>query len=143
MKITVTKKEKAFEIARTMLDGADFYQDMDRTERAGHPIYATEKSYEWVSDLGDRLEVNQNADSMNIWIDPYDKIKEYQLDDALNAIDDCIYKIDDTVHPMIEDHTGIRMARDLLYGAFKEIKEILDAKYPESELYKKYNLNEV
>lgn len=142
MKITVRTKEKAFEIARTMLDGQCLTQSAERTERAGYPIWETEKNYEWVSDLGDRLEVNQHADSVNIWIDPTNGVAEYQLADALEIISDCIYEIDDKVSGIVKDNTGITEARKLLYGAYAKIRDILDAKFPDSKLYEEYNLKE-
>lgn len=142
MVITVKTKEEAFDIARAMLDGKELFEDTDRTERAGHPIWATEMSYEWVSDLGDRLEVNQHADSVNIWIDRTHKIAEYQLADALEIISDCIYELDDKVSTIVKDCTGIGEARNKLYGAYKEIRDILDKKFPESKLYEKYNLKD-
>lgn len=142
MKITVKTHDEAIAVARTMLEGQLFMKDNERSERAGYPIYVSEKDYEWVSDLGDRLEVNQGAESMNIWIDPYKGIAEYQLADALEVIDHCIYKIDDNVSTELAKTTGIGQARTLLYGAYKEIRDILDAKFPESNLYAKYNLSE-
>jgi len=142
MVITAKTKEQAFNIATTMLDGTNLYQDMERTERAGYPIWATEKTYEWVSDLGDRLEVNQHSDSVNIWIDSTHKVTESQIRDALSIISDCIYDIDDKVPTIIENATSIGKARDLLYKAYSEIRDILDKKFPDSELYKEYNLKE-
>ena len=142
MKITVKTHDEAIAVAKTMLDGQLFMKDNERSERAGYPIYITEKENEWVSDLCVRLEVNQGAESMNIWIDPYKEIAEYQLADALEVIDNCIYKIDDNISTELTRATGIGQARTLLYGAYKEIRDILDAKYPESNLYAKYNLAE-
>ncbi len=142
MKITVKTHDEAIAVAKTMLEGQLFMKDNERSERAGYPIYTTEKNDEWVSDLGSRLEVNQGAESMNIWIDPHKGIMEYQLADALEVIDNCIYKIDDNISTELTRTTGIGQARTLLYGAYKEIRDILDAKFPESNLYAKYNLAE-
>lgn len=142
MKITVKTHDEAIAVAKTMLEGQLFVKDGERSQRAGYTIYVTEKENEWVSDLGDRLEVNHGAESMNIWIDPHKGIAEYQLADALEVIDNCIYKIDDNISTELTRTTGIGQARTLLYGAYKEIRDILDAKYPESNLYAKYNLAE-
>ena len=56
MKATSGRKafEKAFEIL-----GAGVEKDEEATKRAGYPIYRSAKNgAEWVSDLGNRLEVN-------------------------------------------------------------------------------------
>lgn len=68
MKATSGRKafEKAFEIL-----GAGVEKDEEATKRAGYAIYrSTANPSEWVSDLGDRLEVNTaNGASVCIWID--------------------------------------------------------------------------
>lgn len=142
MKITAKTREDAFDIAKMMLDGAFCFRNIERSQNAGYDIYATENDYEWISDLGDRYEVNQRGESVNIWIDKAKEIREEQLADALNVINDCIYQLDDYVSDIVKDVTSIGQARTLLYGAYKEIRDILDAKFPESDLYAKYNLSE-
>ena len=68
MKATSGRKafEKAFEIL-----GAGVEKDEEATKRAGYPIYRSAKNgAEWVSDLGNRLEVNTaNGESVVIWIE--------------------------------------------------------------------------
>lgn len=58
--------EKAFEIL-----GAGVEKDEEATKRAGYPIYrSTKNGAEWVSDLGNRLEVNTaDGESVCIWIE--------------------------------------------------------------------------
>lgn len=65
-----TSKEQAFWLAGK-LTKHDYEYDVERSARAGYPIYFTVKEgvNEWVSDLGDRLEVNlEDGRSINIWI---------------------------------------------------------------------------
>lgn len=49
----------------------DIDYDIGRSHRAGYPIYFStfEGCSEWVSVLGDRLEINQaNGNTVNVWI---------------------------------------------------------------------------
>lgn len=67
--ITVYSKAKAFEEANKLISG-DYTYDSLRSERAGYPIFFSDYGYEWISDLGDRLEVNkENGDTINVWIE--------------------------------------------------------------------------
>lgn len=65
-----TSERKAFEKAFEIL-GAGVEKDEEATKRAGYAIYrSTANASEWVSDLGDRLEVNTaNGESVVIWIE--------------------------------------------------------------------------
>lgn len=49
----------------------DYQKDYDRSASAGYPVYWTtvESGSWWISDLGDRLEVNLPDRTINIWID--------------------------------------------------------------------------
>ena len=65
-----TSKDEAFWLAGK-LTKHDYEYDVERSARAGYPIYFSVKkeAYEWVCDLGDRLEVNlEDGRSINIWI---------------------------------------------------------------------------
>ena len=48
----------------------DYIKDEQASQNAGYPVYWTTAAGKnaWISDLGDRLEVNQNGKSINIWI---------------------------------------------------------------------------
>ena len=121
----------------------DYIKDEIKSERAGYGIYVSTADgvNAWISDLGDRLEVKlDNGKTITIWINETPKFKEWQLADALEVVSKVIYKIDDIVDDRLAEETGISRARTLLYGAYAEIKKILDEQYPESELYGKYNL---
>ena len=121
----------------------DYIKDEIKSERAGYGIYVSTADgvNAWISDLGDRLEVNlDNGKTIIIWINESQKFKEWQLADALKVIDSTIYKIDDMVDSRLSEETGIARARELLYGAYGEIAKILDEQYPESKLYAEYNL---
>lgn len=66
----VASRRKAFEKAFEIL-GAGVEKDEAATQRAGYPIYiSTANTSEWVSDLGNRIELNMaNGESVCIWID--------------------------------------------------------------------------
>lgn len=121
----------------------DYIKDEIKSERAGYGVYVStaEGVNAWISDLGDRLEVNlDNGKTVSIWVNETPKFKEWQIADALEVVNEAVYKIDDMVDSRLAEETGISRARTLLYGAYAEIKKILDEQYPESELYAKYNL---
>jgi putative selenate reductase molybdopterin-binding subunit len=62
--------DKAFAEA-DRITSFDYEYDVVRSEKAGYPIYFTTKEgvNEWISDLGNRLEVNlMNGKTVNIWI---------------------------------------------------------------------------
>lgn len=132
--------EKANEIFPT-----DYMHDSDCSRRAGYDIYwSTRPGYNaWISDLGDRLEVNlPNGESVNIWIEAEPEFPEYALEDALKVIDDAIYQIDDLVNRKLQKVIGMDEARSKLYNGYKVIAEILKRDYPDSKLYDRYNLSE-
>lgn len=126
------------------LTTSDYMYDAARSQRAGYSVYTSTRKGcdEYVCDLGTRLEVNlEDGRSINIWIEQ-PVAEEYQLDDALKVINNAIYEIDDNVLGELATITGIAEARVKLYGAYAEIKKILDDFYPSSNLYRKYNLTE-
>ena len=123
----------------------DYIKDEARSERAGYDIYySTAKSVNaWISDLGDRLEVNlETGETITIWIEEDPKFNEYEIADALSTIDNAIYNIDDKVNIKLADVTGIKEARNKLYDAYKVIAKILKEQHPDSKLYKEYNLQD-
>lgn len=69
MKVTSTQEawNKVDEIFPT-----DYVEDVHSSIRAGYPVYrSTAEGYhnDYISDLGDRLEVNLDSGTVNIWID--------------------------------------------------------------------------
>lgn len=114
--------------------------------RAGYDIYEStaEGVFAWISDLQDRLEVNlDNGKTVTIWIDEEQKFKEWQIEDALQVLDNAIYKIDDIIDDKLAEETGIAKAREIMYKAYDEIAKILSKQYPESNLFERYNLNKM
>lgn len=123
----------------------DYIKDEVRSKKAGYDIYysTVQSVHAWISDLGDRLEVNlETGETINIWIEEEPRFKEYQIADALEVINDAIYNIDDKVSSKLADVTGIKEARDKLYGAYKVIAKILKEQHPDSKLYEEYNLQD-
>lgn len=135
-------RKKAWTIADEVFP-TDYMKNETRSKRAGYDIYEStaEGVTAWISDLGDRLEVNlDNGTTITIWINEKPKFKEWQIEDALQVIDKAIYKIDDMVEDRLAQETGIAKARETLYGAYEEIAKILKEQYPESSLLERYNL---
>lgn len=70
--MTVSNKEKAWEEANKMFP-YDYEKDEEGSAKAVYPIYtstASEHPQNWISDLGNRLEINlENGSSTNIWIE--------------------------------------------------------------------------
>ncbi len=81
--MTVKTIADAWIVANLMMKH-DYQHDSERSKNAGYPIYFTTKEggNEWISDLGDRLEVNQGCNSTNIWIEDEQQKREGRL--ALN-----------------------------------------------------------
>ena len=74
--IKVKNKEEAWQEANRLFP-TDYEQDTQATLNAGYPIYysAAEGNTSWISDLGDRLELNivtkkKDVESISIWIIP-------------------------------------------------------------------------
>ena len=132
----VKSKQEAWRKA-DVLFSTDYMKDDIRSNRAGYDIYySTAAGVDaWISDLGDRLEVNmENGETVNIWIDDEPQFAEYQLEDALSVISNAIYAIDDNVLPNLQKATGLDDARAKIYGAYAEIAKILKAQHPDSKL---------
>lgn len=75
MAITVTSRDSAWEIAK-LLFPTDYMKDDQSSKNAGYPIYEStaDGNRSWISDLGNRLELNIWTDktgvhSRNIWIE--------------------------------------------------------------------------
>lgn len=135
-------RERAWAIANEVFP-TDYMKNEARSQRAGYDIYEStaEGILAWISDLGDRLEVNlENGTTITIWINEKPKFKEWQIEDALEVIDRAIYRIDDIVEDRLAKETGIAKARETLYEAYGEIAKILKEQYPESSLFERYNL---
>lgn len=138
----VKSRQEAWKIADEIFN-TDYEKDDFRSKRAGYDIYfsTVEGVNAWISDLGDRLEVNlENGKTENIFIDDGPRFTEYQIADALEVIDNAIYEIDDKVNSKLADVTGIKEAENMLYRSYAEIAKILKEQYPESKLCKQYNL---
>lgn len=71
----------------------------------------------------------------------------YQVDDALMAIGNAIYELEDKIHPDLRDDIGVTDALDLLYETYvKAVHYIRDCNYMDDYqkemLMQKYNLEE-
>lgn len=69
-RIEVTSKKEAWEAVNRIFP-SDYSKDMGSSERAGYPVYRSETEYyDYICDLGDRLEVNlkEGCKTVNVWI---------------------------------------------------------------------------
>lgn len=75
-RIEVTSKKAAWEEVNKIFP-ADYAEDTSSSERAGYPVYRSSiECYDYICDLGDRLEVNlkEGNKTINVWIvEPEDK----------------------------------------------------------------------
>lgn len=138
----VASRKEAWRLADEMFP-TDYMKDERASLAAGYDIYwsTAEGMNAWISDLGDRLELNIDHETFNLWIEE-PEYAEYQIEDALKVISEAIYRIDDNILPKLQKATGIDEARAKLYGAYAEIAKILKSQHPESKLYDLYNLQD-
>lgn len=138
----VASRKEAWRLADKMFP-TDYMKDERASLAAGYDIYwsTAEGMNAWISDLGDRLELNIDHETFNLWIEE-PEYAEYQIEDALKVISEAIYQIDDNILPKLQKATGIDEARAQLYGAYAEIAKILKSQHHESKLYDMYNLQD-
>lgn len=68
----------------------DYMKDEKASQNAGYPIYwsTAEGVNAWISDLGARLEVNQNGTSVNIWIEEEPEEKTIETEKTVRVMFD-------------------------------------------------------
>lgn len=140
---TVNSRESAW-LAADQIFPSDYMHDSECSRRAGYDIYWSTRPgcLAWISDLGNRLEVNlEDGSSVNIWIEE-PKYKEYQIEDALKVISDAIDEIDDKVDRKLAKEVGIEEARNTLYDAYSKLAKVLVAANPKSRLFEDYGLDD-
>ena len=82
--MTVKNIQQAWSEADRIIPN-DYMKDYEASERAGYSIYrSTVEYYDYICDLGDRLEVNlSNGQTVNIWIESEEEkvevITEYEI----------------------------------------------------------------
>ena len=143
-------KEAAWSLVNKLFP-TDYEKDERSSARAGYDIYRfrgdwcpAEFANNWISDLGNRLEVNlSSGKSINVWIKvTKPEFTEGEIADTLRVINDTIYSIDDLISGKIQEKTGINKARELMYAAYKVLAVELKRDYPNSKLYQQYNLKD-
>ena len=141
-KIVVPSKSQAWKKIKELSDDV-FNLDAASSDKAKYNVYRSLNNPEtWISELGDRFELNTPNGTKNIWIDPRSAYTytEYELRAALHTISNAVYDIDDNVSAALLESTNLGQARKLLYDTYAQIKEILDQNFPDSDLYRDYNL---
>lgn len=129
----------------------DYEKDERSSTRAGYDIYRchgdrcpAELVNNWISDLGNRLEVNlADGTTINVWIMvTKPEFTEGEIADTLKVINETIYSIDDLIGRKLQEKTGIDKAREMMYAAYKVLALELKRDYPDSRLYNQYNLKD-
>ena len=83
--ITTHSIKEAWNLADELFP-CDYLHDSSRTQRAGYDIYMSTNPevYAWISDLGDRLELNMaDGSTINLWIVPEGEIAEEDMNAAI------------------------------------------------------------
>lgn len=78
--MTVSSREKAWKEVNKLFP-TDYEKDEQSSSNAGYDIYrhSTLNFYNWISDLGCRLEVNLGSQTINIWIEDVEQKYREQL----------------------------------------------------------------
>lgn len=81
----------------------DYEKDETASKNAGYPVYystASDHQNNWISDLGNRLEVNfEDGRSVNVWVNS----EEYHHFEVKKSINDVPDKIRDEVKQVLID----------------------------------------
>ena len=147
-----TSRAEAWQMANEIFP-TDYMKDEGASSRAGYDIYRNgggwclhpiENYNQWISDLGNRLEINlDNGKTINIWIEiPKPGFSEAEIGTALEVISDIVSDIDDLVTSKMQEATGLGEARKKAYESYKVLAEMLKKDYPNSYLYQQYNLKD-
>lgn len=82
--MVVNTINEAYEKANEFINSYEY--DRESSKRAGYKIYIGENHYDYICDLGDRLEVNlATGKSINIWIKTEEEIKNENLKETVKA----------------------------------------------------------
>ena len=121
----------ANEIFRT-----DYTKDDRASQNAGYPVYwsTLEGNNAWISDLGNRLEVNQDGRSINIWIEE-DQEEQQQEEQKTTTKDFSVYFQTETRKGSqvitVKMETRISLGAETTFGQmaafFQEVKKIHSA----------------
>lgn len=93
--MTVSNREEAWREANRLFP-TDYEQDARSSQNAGYPIYESTSSTNrsWISDLGNRLELNiwgdNGVESINIWIEDEPIITEEKQISSSSVRECCI-----------------------------------------------------
>lgn len=124
-----------------MIFPTDYEKDETATERAGYSVYrSTVPEFYgcWISDLGDRLEVNIEGETVNIWIEA--EFDDWMIEDALKVIDEALYQIEDKVNFNLRMKFDIDKAHDILGDAYEKLIEYGKKNHPNSSRLERFKL---
>lgn len=93
--MVVRTVEKAWEQVNKIFP-YDYEKDEKSSANAGYPIYSSTSAdhpNNWISDLGNRLEVNfENGKSENVWIDPEEQGEDVEVTVTAESGETRVYK---------------------------------------------------
>jgi hypothetical protein len=80
-KMKANTKKEAWQMADQIFP-TDYMKDEGKSERAGYDVYistAKDHDFFWISDLGNRLEVNMDGKSVSIWIEEEEQGEDIEV----------------------------------------------------------------
>lgn len=130
MKITVNTASQAWEKAREFFTD-EYVKDIESSERAGYTTYrSTKEYYNYICDLGNRLEINlkQGNKTINIWIEPTEEQKEIaelkaKVAELENKLAWTPFEFKENVQQ--SEYDNLLMQRDTRFLSDEEAKELL------------------
>lgn len=113
---------EAWNMANEIFD-TDYMKDDKASQNAGYPIYwsTAEGVNAWISDLGDRLEVNQNGKSVNIWIE-----EEPETEPAEVETEKTVRIMFNTTETKKNEKTTVEMEAVITFGINTRFTEIAE-----------------
>lgn len=123
-------KQNAWDMAREILQ-SDYTLDKDSSDRAGYPIYrSTTEHYDYICDLGSRLEINlkDGNKSINVWIEepPAEPAKDEEREN-MKARYEVARRIQSLTYYYTEDYVKALDDKKREDAAVKEMQARADA----------------
>lgn len=122
--MTVRTTREAWEKANEIFP-TDYEKNNERSERAGYDIYEStlEGCNSWISDLGDRLEINlENGETVNIWIE-YEST-ENGAEEAAEARETVVTLESETTKRTLDETTTTKRTAEIAFSADMRLKDL-------------------
>ena len=135
-------RSEAWELADELFP-TDYIKDEAVSTSVGYPVYKStaEGNTSWISNLGDRLELNiqegKGIKTINIWIDET-TVNENDIDGIARRLDALSYFIEDNVSDDVQVMLKLDEVRHALNESFDLMYEHLKKNYPNSDVLRKW-----